>query len=57
MDFLPLSSTVAFIYVSHIGEISSGNILICSFYMCHKSKLLIEINPSMRTINTHPSDP
>ena len=44
MDFLPLSSTIAF-KLSHIGEISSGNtsILICSFYTCHKSKPFIEI--------------
>ena len=26
-----------------VGEILSGNILICSFIICHKSKPLIEI--------------
>ena len=54
MNFLPLSSTIASNYVSHIGEISSGNILICSFYKCHKSKPLIEIYPVYDDHN-HPS--
>ena len=42
MDFLPLLSPTAFNDVSYVGEISSGNI-ICSSYMCQKSRPLTNI--------------